>query len=386
MPFGSSNNTPNYPPGYTPPGSVQTTQPVEGTSQIPTIEDLYQTPPDTAVAEVPEGAQVEGALTQGAIASEVGTPGGATADLITGQTTVADTLHDITGADSPLMVQARQQGVLSAARRGLHGSSIAAGASQAEMVKAALPIAQQDAAAANRIAEINAQLGTDVSRFNAEQLNEAERLAAQMQTAVSQGNAADYNEAQRQAADLQVRADLEHLSQTFASSQQSAAATNAFASQVMALNTELNKQYLAGTQAIDLAQIQGQYNQIISQNESAARLYDSFFTGISSMMAEPDISPERVAQQVQVQLQQLQGALSYIQELNNIDLPDFTPPGTPVSTPTPTPQPGGPTIPQIPPTEGGGGGDPAQEFLDQIGGTEGGGGGGDAAQQFLNQI
>jgi hypothetical protein len=203
------------------------------------------------------------------------------------------------------------------------------------MVDKALPLAQQDAATATALAQsaadretqvsaLNAQLGTDVSKFNAQQLNEAERLNAQMQTAVSQGNAEAYNRAQQQLADLQTRADLTHADQTFRASTQYANERNQMTMQTQQAISDLNKQFLAGSQAIDLAQIQGQYNNLIAQNESAARIFDSYLSGMASIMANKDIDPARVAQYVQTQLQQMEGALQFMQDLNNFNLGDFS--------------------------------------------------------------
>ena len=58
----------------------------------------------------------------------------------------ASQLAKITTSDSPLMKQAASAGLATANRRGLLNSSVAVGASQAETIKAATPIAQADAA------------------------------------------------------------------------------------------------------------------------------------------------------------------------------------------------------------------------------------------------
>jgi hypothetical protein len=337
------------------------------------LSDLYPEAPPTAEATVPEGVTATLGGVQDAEAAVPVVSGVAEADQaettlagaqgydpsqleVTPEMTVAGQLQEITSGDSPLMALARQQGLLSAGRRGLMNSSIAAGAAQAAVTERALPIAQQDAAThlraaeanqqalnrakefgasaknvaeltnaveANKLDALNAQLGTDVSKFNAAQRNEAELLAAQMQTAVNQGNADAYNKAQQQFAELQTRADMEATAQSFAASQQSVAATNAINQQVLQSVTDLNKQYLAGTQAMDLAQIQGKYGNLIAQNETAAKLYDAYFSGVSAIMSDPKISPDRVAQHVQAQLKQLNGALKYIREMNDVNLGNF---------------------------------------------------------------
>ena len=361
----------------TPPGDTTTTPPVDTggglLNQGAELSDLYPTAPPTAEAAVPEGvdatqagvteAQAAVPVASGVAEADQAAATGAGAEgydpsqlEVTPEMTVAGQLQTITSGDSPLMALARKQGLLSAGRRGLMNSSIAAGAAQAATVERALPIAQQDAAThlraaeanqqalnrakefgasaknvaelqnaveANKLDALNAQLGTDVSKFNAAQRNEAENLAAQMQTAVNQGNAEAYNKAQQQFAELQTRADMEATAQTFAAAQQSAAATNQINQAVMQNVADLNKQYLAGTQAMDLATINGKYNNLIAQNETAAKIYDAYFAGVSAIMSNEKISPEKAAIHVQAQLRQLNGALTYIREMNDINLGDF---------------------------------------------------------------
>lgn len=61
---------------------------------------------------------------------------------------VADNVAKITSQDSPLMQQAKTQGLQTANRRGLLNSSIAVGAAQNAVIQAATPIASQDASIA----------------------------------------------------------------------------------------------------------------------------------------------------------------------------------------------------------------------------------------------
>ena len=295
-------------------------------------------------------------------------------------------LNDITSQDSPLMKRARQEGILSAAKRGLQNSSIAAGAAQGAIVDRATPLAQTNAqqlsqqslanqAAINQarevstgretdISSLNAQLGTGTSQFNAGQQNEIAKLNAQMQTAVSQGNAAAANEialrleelktgtsqfnaqqqnelsklqAQIDTAVSQGNAELETQLRTRMAELQTqvnlenAAAENRMREGVLQANVELNKQYLANTGAVDLASIQGMYNQLISTNETAANLYNSYFNSIAQAMANKDIPPDRIAQYVQVQQSMLEAGLRMMDKMNGLDLGDFQMPDIVVS-------------------------------------------------------
>jgi hypothetical protein len=357
-------------------------------------------------------------------------------------------LDRMTAVDSPTMRRAAQQGMLTAARRGLQNSSFAAGAAQGAMVDRAAPLAQQDAQtnfqnlranldAENRAAEVstgretdiaalNAQLGVDVSKFNADQINrmeqlntqlgvdvskfnasefnqmealnaqlqtavsqgnaeeqnrirmqiaeldqaseirnaelqqqnnqfnadvqnQMEQLNAQLQTAVNQGNAEAENRIKQQMADLQQQveirnAELEQQNSQFNAEAENIAArqaagletevsvsnaqmTNAQRAQILEGNQRLNEQYLAGSQAMDLATIQGRYQQLIAGNNAAAMIYDSYLSAIGNAMSNHEITPGRVASYVNVMAQQLEGSLEMIDAMNTMDLGPVDVPG-----------------------------------------------------------
>ena len=99
-----------------------------------------------------------------------------------------------------------------------------------------------------------------------------------------------------------------------------ASARNAAAAQASQQNAELNRQWLAGTQAIDLENIRGRYQQLISSNTTAAQMYDSYLNGLSNIMQNKDITPDRVAQYVNVLGRQLEGGLEFIDAINGLDL------------------------------------------------------------------
>jgi len=61
------------------------------------------------------------------------------------KSTVSGQLNSLLSEESPYLKQARLQGEEASAQRGMLNSSMAAGASQAAAIKAALPVAQQDA-------------------------------------------------------------------------------------------------------------------------------------------------------------------------------------------------------------------------------------------------
>jgi len=276
-----------------------------------TLSDLYTKSPGTAqVASTPN------ATSSDATASNA-TAGSATATTqdVPNENLTSSRLNTITSQDSPLMQRARQEGMLLAARRGLQNSSIAAGAAQGALVDRAAPIAQQEAGllqeqrlanqtAQNNASITNAGLSTDVSKLN-----------AQLGTQTSMQNAQNATETSRFNAETAAQA-----------AQQNAQAENAMRTAVMNQNAELNKQYLQGTQSMDLATIQAQYQVLLQTNAAASNLYNNYFTTIAQVMANKDIDPARAAQIVQTLQQSLVGGMDFIDAMN----------GTPTGTSTPT--------------------------------------------------
>lgn len=217
-------------------------------------------------------------------------------------------------------------------------------------------VSQTNAQLVSQAEQLNAQLATQTSQFNAEQFNQAqelnaqltsqiEQLNAQLATAVSQQNAEAQNRINQQILDLQSQADqlnanLETQTAQFNATQQNQRlAQNAEFQQraneltngdvnrmrelVLSQNAELNKQYLAGVQAMDLADIQGRYNQLIAQNQTAAGFYDSYFNSISQIMANDQLPPDRVAEYVSSYQNMLESGLRMLESLNGLDLSDI---------------------------------------------------------------
>jgi len=127
---------------------------------------------------------------------------------------------------------------------------------------------------------------------------------------------------------LMLNAELTQQAGQFNASQQ-----NAINSQIMALNTELNTQYLRGTQALDLATIQGQFQTLITNNAIAGEMFSGYMNVIGNIMANPDMDPGRVASAIQIQQNMLTQGLTFIGQINNQDWSKFMPAGT--STPKP---------------------------------------------------
>lgn len=325
----------------------------------PTVEDLYGPEAPTAVGPAAIDVAAPTAATiavNDPIAARVGVPGtarattgalsqaagavGEQADLTSEQQVDAE-LARILGQDSPLLARAKQEAMRTANRRGLQNTSIAVGAAQGAMVDRALPMAQQNAAQGfqrtlanagfrqeanlftaseqNRLTALEAELGTQVNVFNADQLNQAESLAAQMRMAQEQQNTEAYNRASLQFTELQRSAEAQRADIAFAGEQQRSAEQQAYNQQIIDRVSQINEQYLRGTQAMDLATIQGTYNQIIATNSTAGSMYQSYFSGIASVMSNPDMTPSQIASSVNVMQRQLEASLRLIEEMNNMD-------------------------------------------------------------------
>jgi hypothetical protein len=267
------------------------------TTPTPSLQSLY-TQPTTAgtFAASNTGTATPIGTTPVATASLAGTQAAITNGQINSNdaTNSASQLDAITNANSPYIQQAEQQGLLSAASRGLENSSIGAGASEAAAVQAAAPLAEQNASEASTGQLQNAQLGTQANEFNASQQNANQQLAAQLGTQQTQFNA----------------------SQTQAAASTNAAAQNAMTQQTMQLNEQINQQYLSGTQSQSLASIQGQYNELIQQNSSAASMYTSMMNNIGSTMSNQNIAPSRAADTVSAMQDLLASGLSVIDAIN----------------------------------------------------------------------
>jgi hypothetical protein len=354
--------------------------------QIPD-EDIAQSTAGQAADVAP--IQVNDMTSQDAVAAtgvagsaEAGQAGAEGYDATTGEITpdmtAAGQMANITSQASPLMTQAANRGSRISNTRGLQNSSIAAGASQAEMVKAATPLAQQDAStyfsnfledkktqntassfaanASNTANLTNAQLQTQVELNNAQLESQMAELNAQLETAVSQGNQEEANkiriaqeELRTQAAitdaELQARINTTNaaldtdvsLANTaewndvmgqnagiasdiarsnadrFAQIEMfNAEQQNDIRQDIMAHNTELNKQYMVGEQQLDLADINGKYAVLLESNRAAATLFDSFMGAIANVMAIPNITADKAAGFIQTLQKGLDNGLNLI--------------------------------------------------------------------------
>ena len=105
--------------------------------------------------------------------------------------TVEGRLPGILATDNPLMKAAETYGLQLGNKRGLLDSSISVGAAQGEMIKAALPIAQQDAQAMQnqRQGLLSGDIQSNLSKQDTKQVGELEQLRGRISSALSAQNA-----------------------------------------------------------------------------------------------------------------------------------------------------------------------------------------------------
>ena len=140
-----------------------------------------------------------------------------------------------------------------------------------------------------------------------------------MQTAIAQQDADAYNRAAQQLADLQRNAQAQQADIDMAGAQQTQAEQQAYNQQTVDRVSQLNLQYLQGEQAMDLADIQGTYQQIISTNATAAALYDSYMGGMAGIMDNPDMTSSQIASALVRMQSMLQGSLDMMSQINGLD-------------------------------------------------------------------
>ncbi len=282
----------------------------------PTLQDLY--PENPGVVETPD-VTVATPTSSGSVESdqsvtEVGDP--ALAGLTDDQMVDKD-LARILEQGGPLLTRGRAEAAQYSNSRGLMNSSMAAGATMAAIVDRALPMAQQ-----------NAQQAFNRGLFNADQINQINKLEAELRSAMEMGDTQAANDALRQIDSLTRDAEGQQANISYSAGAETAAAQNAINSQIIDSVTRLNQQYLQGTQAMDLANVQGSWQSIIQTNETAGSFWNSGLQAIANIMSNPDMTPAQIASAIQEIVEMINGGLQMIATINDIDFGDLAPPET----------------------------------------------------------
>lgn len=216
--------------------------------------------------------------------------------------------NKIMAQDSPLMQLARQQGLLTAARRGLGNSSIAAGASQAEAAKAAVPLALQNASQEQQQALANQQ---------------AQNIASSENTKIAQSsdvfNVGEQNRATAQDAAAQNQM-IAQQNQTLASARELDAKLNADAAmQKHSTDADVNKTWMSGEISARLAGISGEYNELIQSNASAASIMTSTNDAIAAIWSNSEIPVATKTKQAESLISWSENSLKVLGSIANME-------------------------------------------------------------------
>jgi hypothetical protein len=223
----------------------------------------------------------------GYTAAQLGNP---TAWNVTGEQTVAGQLGKILDPNSPIIQQARTQGLELANERGLLNSSIGETAAMDSAYRAAVPIATSDASTYAKAAGYNADEQNQFAVHNVDAKNDASRanLSAQTQVAIANLQA-------------QTQTNLAYLDN----------------------QTKTNLANLSNDNQIKLANIEAQYHTVMQANASAQNLYSQITQNIATISASKDLDGAAKQAAVDNQLQLLKNGMQINGAISNLNLGDL---------------------------------------------------------------
>lgn len=220
----------------------------------------------------------------------------------------------IMSQDSPLMQLARNQGLLTAARRGLSNSSIAAGAAQAEASKAAVPFALQ-----------NAQQEQQQAMANQQATNVAAGESARLQQSTDVFNVGETNRAATVDATEQNKL-IAQTQQNLASARELEAKMQADAAmQKHSTDADLTRTWMSGEISARLGAISGEYNELIQSSASAASIMNSTNDAIAAIWSNSEIPVATKTAQAQSLIGWTENSLKVLGSINNMEFRTLTP-------------------------------------------------------------
>lgn len=284
-----------------------------------------------------------------------------TAVQVDPRSTVAYQLQQITAQDSPLMQQAKLQGDLGAAQRGLLNSSYTEGARQAEMVKAAMPMAQQDAQTYNAQSGLNQnaadkfqlagyQAGLDTASKsyldNTDYLNRSALNTSFTNDSIQQNTAQTQNtkdvNAQQAMLAQQTNAlntynqyltanKLQDSTQAFEAWKQTQDERTKIAIQNMSDGAAMQRQIASNENAVKVQEIQGEYkrtgdNQTYQQNlvQLSANIGKNITDTVATISRDPSINVDPVNKYAVI-ASSISGAVSQLNSIGRLINPNYVP-------------------------------------------------------------
>jgi hypothetical protein len=272
------------------------------------VQGLTQQAPTQAAQASTGGTAVDSSATV-----TQGTAQEATADerQMSEQADASVQANKIMAEDSPLMRMAKQEGMLTAARRGLGNSSIAAGAAQAEMSKAAVPLAQQNAAQQQRQELTNQGAANTAENLNVTEANRMEQMNVTQANQANQFDAGEQNKFGLQDADNETKVSLANASEW-----------NKSAMQKAGMDGEIAQTWLSGEISKGLTSMQSQYQVVIAQSQVAAQMYQSTMDSMADMWANSEIPVSQKTALGQVALRQLENSLKTTASITGMEFRD----------------------------------------------------------------
>lgn len=227
---------------------------------------------------------------------------GAYMGRVSPQQTVAGQLNKITSEDSPTMQRAKTEGMLTAGRRGLQNSSIAAGTAMGAMVDRALPIAQQDA-----------NTNAVQSQKNQDALNQTELFNTD--NTVKRDTQLDLIKAQ---ADESARlATLDNSLREGTSARLAELESN------LREGTEIKLQNIRGDQAIDLMNTEAEYKERLQTSASAAAQAQQYQQTIASILSNDQMTATQITAALNNAKKAAEASFNVIGGIGGLDLSKF---------------------------------------------------------------
>jgi len=206
--------------------------------------------------------------------------------------TVQGQIGGIIKKDSPLMQLAKTEGLQQSNARGLLNSSMAVGAAQDSVYRAATPIATQDADTYARAAGYNADTANQFARANADIMNQARSFGAQAINRANEFNATNTFNASESQKDRTFQANESQRDMSFRAGElERERWFNDSQAEKERDLTKLKTQYEANVKA-SLAQIENDANFNRQLQQTFGSLSQAFNNSITNINSDPNMDQQ----------------------------------------------------------------------------------------------
>lgn len=260
--------------------------------------------------------------------------GAATQWNVTAPQTVAGQIQGLIDPNSALGQQAVAQGQILANERGLLNSSISQTASQSELNKLALSIANADAATQAKAAGYNADMSNQFTGANVASQNVAGQFNAgaannlqlgQLQSQTTLANTQLNNASAQATAQLQAKTE-EFKAKLNAGTQLTLADKEAYTKLQLAdtdAKTRINLANIDAKTRADLGLVEANYKNVLQTNQSAATLYQQTTQNIAQIQMSKDMDAAAKDQAIKNQQTVLADGLKILGGISGLNLGDL---------------------------------------------------------------